>query len=263
MSEQAETQVFNPYAADQMPEGGGLTRDAIVTSAKYVTYPMTRKDGSAVIDDKTKQQSFFSGLRVTAIRVGEEGKEDKYEFSAGKKAKPSPDGELLLDETGKPAKVYKSSNLGKAIEGLRKGGFDPTTLYPRVSVLVGSKITFEGVNKVGADGKPKTHVYEGKTYNDIEWFPVAYKGGAGTRAAGNGAGKSAEDLGAKAEAAVVAAITAAGGAIERKDLIRALGTNLKGDADAVRITALVARADFHEGRPWVFDAATSVLTKEA
>ena len=33
MSEPQTT--FNPYAADQMPEGGGLTRDIVVTSARY------------------------------------------------------------------------------------------------------------------------------------------------------------------------------------------------------------------------------------
>ena len=262
MSEPQTT--FNPYAADQMPEGGGLTRDIVVTSAKYVFYPMTRKDGSPVIDDKTKQQSFFVGLRVEGLSTDPkaEGKVGKYEWSVGKKARPSADGEMLVDESGNPAKVYKTSNLGKAINMLRDGGFDVTTLYPRVSVLVGSKLTLVGVNKVGADGKPKTHICEGKTFNDIEWFPERYNGGAGTRAAaGNGVGKAADELVTKAEAAVVAAIAEAGGTIERKDLIRALGTNLKGDADAVRITALVARQDFHAGRPWSFDG--SKLSLEA
>jgi hypothetical protein len=261
MSE-TQTVVKNPYDTDNMPEGGGLTRDGIVTSAKYVTYPMTRRDGSAVIDERTKQPSYFVGLRLTAIRTGDaknEGKEDKYEFSAGKKAKPSADGELLLDETGAPAPIHKKSNVGRALLALEAGGFDKRTLYPKVSVLVGAKITFGGVDKKGADGKTKTHVYEGKTFNDIEWFPQTYLGGAGSRVASASGSPAADELGAKAEAAVVAAIAEAGGEIERKDLIRALGAGLKGDADSVRITALVARADFHAGRPWTFDPATSKL----
>jgi hypothetical protein len=253
-----QTGFKNPYAADNMPEGGGLTRDIIVTSAKYVTYGLVRKDGSAVIDDRTKQQSVFTGLRIEAIREGGDGKVEKYEWSAGRKARPSADGELLIDEKGELAKVYKTSNLGKAIEGLRAGGFDPQQLYPRVSILVGSRITLEGVNKVDAAGKPKTHTYEGKVYNDIEWFPAAYKGGAGAQAA-TPSGAASDAIEAKAEAAVVAAITEAGGSMERKDLIRALGTSLKGDPDAIKVTTLVARQDFHTGRPWTLDGTALKL----
>lgn len=261
MSEQTSA-VKNPYAVENMPEGGGLTRDIIVTSAKYVTYPMKYKSGEQVIDDKTKQPSFFVGLQIEGLSTDAraEGKTGKYEWSAGKKAKPSADGEQLVNEKGELAPIYKTSNLGKAIEGLRAGGFDPAMLYPKVSALVGAKLTLGGQNKTGADGKPKTHIFEGKTYNDLEWFPQAYNGGAGTRVAGgNGVGKSADELTTKAEAAVVAALAEAGGEIARKDLIRALGTNLKGDVDAVRITALVARADFHAGRPWAFDGQTLKL----
>lgn len=256
----SETQSdFNPYAADQMPEGGGLTREIIVTSAKYVLYPMKFKDGSPVIDKQTKQPSFFVGAQIEAIRVGDtEGKVEKYEFSAGKKGKPSADGEVLLGEDGKPARIYKTSNWGKAVEKLRAGGLQAEVLYPRLSALTGARLTMAGENKIGADGKPKTHEYNGKTYNDIEWFPEKYNGGAGSRAE-VAAGPSADALTQKAEAAVVAILTEAGGAVERKDVIRALGTNLKGDADAVKITTLFARQDFHTGRPWVFDAATSTL----
>lgn len=263
MSETAQV-VKNPYDVENMPEGGGLTRDIVVTSAKYVSYGMTRKDGSPVINDKTKQQAVFTGLRITAIRVGgEEGKEDKYEFSAGQKAKPSPDGELLLNDKGEPAPIYKNSNLGKFNLGLKDCKFPTTTLYPRVSALVGAKLTMGGQDQKDANGKVKTYVgTDKKVHNSIEWFPVAYNGGAGTRAAaGNGAGTSAADLTDKAEAAVVAAIAEAGGSIARKDLIRALGTNLKGDADAVRITALVAKQDFHTGRPWTFDGSTLALAE--
>jgi len=255
--------VQNPYDVDNMLDGGGLTRDGVVVSAKYATYPMRYKDGSAVVDKQTGQPSTFTGLQIVVLRTGDaknEGKQDKYEYSSGKKAKPSADGEMLLDGDGKPAGIYKTSNLGKALAALAKGGFDTRTLYPRVSVLVGAKITFAGVDKIGADGKVKTHTFEGKTYNDVEWFPQTYNGGAGSSAgagavASNGAGAVAE----KAEAAVVAAIVEAGGSIERKDLIRALGTALKGDADAIKVTTLVARQDFHAGKPWSFDGSKLTL----
>ena len=246
----------NPYLAENMPEGGGLTRDIVVTSAKYVMEPMRRKDGSAVTDDKGAQQ-YFIGLRLEGLSTDPraEGKTAKYDFSAGKKARPSADGEQILNEKGEPATVYKNSGLGRAIEGLRAGGFDPALLYPRVSYLVGAKLTLVGSDQKKADGTTKTYVgTDGKTHNSLEWFPQEYKGGAGSRT-GNGAGKTAEDLTAKAEAAVVAAIVEAGGSIERKDLIRALGMNLKGDADAIKITTLVARQDFHNGRPWAFDGS--------
>jgi hypothetical protein len=253
----------NPYDVDNMPEGGGLTREGVVIKARFVTYPMARKDGSAVIDERTGQPSIFTGLRVITLRAGDaknEGREDKYEWSAGKKARVSADGELLLDEKGEPAIIYKSSNLGKALERLAKGegGFDTKTLYPRVSVLEGARLVFEGVNKIGADGKPKTHTYEGKTYNDLDWIPVGYKGGAGSRAgAAGGNGATAEDLAAKAERLVVELLGEAGGSIARKDLIRAIGQ--KGGPDAIKVTTLVARADFHVDRPWTFDGTTLTL----
>jgi hypothetical protein len=251
-------QTFNPYAVDAMLEGGGLTRDIVVTSARYVTYGLTRKDGSPVIDERTKQQSIFIGLRVEAISIdpGREQKPYKYEWSAGRKAKPSADGEQLVQDDGSIAKFYKNSNLGRAIEGLRAGGFDPKQLFPRVSALVGAKLTLEGVNKIKADGSPKTHVFEGKIYNDIEWFPVKFNGWVDNVATKTG---NSADLAAKAEAAVVTAIIEAGGSIERKDLIRALGTSLKGDADAIKVTTLVARQDFHTGRPWTFDGSRLTL----
>lgn len=244
----------NPYLAENMPEGGGLTRDIVVTSAKYVMEPMTRKDGSKVVDDKGNQQ-YFIGLRIVGISTDprQEGRESKYDYSSGKKSKPSADGELLLNEKGEPATVYKTSNLGRAIEGLAQGGFDRATLYPKVSILVGAKITLEGSDQKKADGTVKTYVgTDGKTHNSLEWFPVAYNGGAGSRT-GNGAGKSADELATKAEAAVLSAITAAGGSIERKDLTRALATALKGDADAIKVTTLAATPSFHEGRPWTVE----------
>ena len=76
--------------------------------------------------------------------------------------------------------------------------------------------------------------------------------------AGNGSGNgvAADAVTEKADAAVLAAITAAGGSIERKDLIRAIATNLKGDADAVKVAGLVARADFNAGKGWKADGST-------
>ena len=260
------SEVKNPYAAENMPEGGGLTRQIVVTSARYVTYPLKFKSGEPVIDERTKQPSVFVGLRIEGLSTGDarsEGKVAKYEWSAGKKARPSEDGELLLDEKGENAVVYQTSNLGEAINRLRKGGFDPTLLYPRVSALVGAKLTLVGENKLDAKGKPKTHTYEGKTYNDIEWFPETYHGGAGSltvsAAPATTPGNGVADLTSKAEAAVVAALAEAGGEIERKDLIRALGTALKGDVDAIKITTMVARSDFHSGRPWTVSGTKLTL----
>lgn len=259
--------VKNPYAAENMPEGGGLTRDIVVTSAKYVVEAMKRKDGTPVKNDKG-EQSYFIGLRIEGLSTDPraEGKVAKYDFSSGKKAKPSADGELLLDEKGNPAPIYKSSNLGRAIEALRQGGLDPALLYPKVSHLVGAKLTLAGQDQKDKDGKVKTYTgTDGKTHNSIEWFPQSYNGGAGTRAgngasAGNGAAAS-DAITAKAEAAVLAAIVEAGGSIERKDLIRALGTSLKGDVDAIKVTTLVARQDFHTGRPWTFDGSRLALAE--
>lgn len=262
----SETQTpFNPYAADQMLEGGGLTRDIVVTSAKYIIEQRKRKDGTPVKDDKTGELLYFIGLRIEGLSTDPkaEGKVAKYDFSSGKKAKPSPDGEMLLDEKGNPAKLYKTSNLGRAIEALRQGGLDPALLYPKVSYLVGAKITLAGFDQKDKDGKVKTYVgTDGKTHNSIEWFPEKYNGGAGSRtgaAAGNGAAPDA--IVEKATKAVQAAIIAAGGEIIRKDLIRALGTSLKDDADAIKVTTLVAQQAFHQGKPWTFDGEKLALAQ--
>lgn len=252
-----EKKPFNPYDVDQMLEGGGLTRDIVVTSAKYIVEPMTRRDGSKVVDDKG-QQSYFIGLRLIGLSTDPraEGKESKYDFSAGKKAKPSPDGEMLLDEKGEPARVYKTSNLGKFLEKLAEGGFEIATLYPKVSMLMGAKLTMAGTDQKKADGTVKTYTgTDGKVHNSIEWFPEKYNGGAGSRAEVSGA--AADAVTEKAVAAVVAVLAA--GPTERKDVIRALGTNLKGDPDAIKITTMVARADFHTDKPWTFDGTTLKL----
>ena len=257
----SETQpTFNPYAADQMPEGGGLTREVVVTGISYVRYGMTHKDGSAVINDQTKQQAVFTGVRMDVVSLdpGHEQKPSKHEFSTGKKGKPTADGEQLVNEDGSIARIYQSSAWGAAIENLRKGGFDPQQLFPKISVLRGAKLTLEGSDQKKADGTVKTYKdKEGKVRNSIEWTPAKFNGfgGAGASAtAGNGA-----DLVTKAETAVVAAIVEAGGAIERKDLIRALGMSLKGDVDAIKVTTLVARQDFHTGKPWAFDGSKLTL----
>lgn len=262
MSETQAAGFKNPYDVDNMIEGGGLTREGVVIAAKYVASPMTTRDGAPWVDPKTGKPGFFTGLRLTVLRTGDprfEGKEEKYEYSSGKKGKPSADGELLLDEKGAPLMVHKTSNLGKALVRLKDGGFDTRMLYPRVSALVGARVVFEGVQKVDAAGKPKTHVYQDKVYTDFDWYPSEYKGGAGSAAAGSPAGAAPNALEAKAEAAVVAALTEAGGAMDRKDVIRALGTSLKGDPEAIKVTALVARQDFHEGRPWSFDGTRLAL----
>jgi len=255
----SETQpTFNPYAADQMPEGGGLTREVVVTGISYVRYGMTRKDGSAVINDQTKQQAVFTGVRIDVVSLdpGHEQKPGQHEFSTGKKGQPTPDGEQLVNDDGSIAKIYKSSAWGEAVNALRKGGFDPVQLFPRISVLKGAKLTLEGRDQKKADGTTKTYVAtDGTTRNSIEWVPVKFNGFVqGGAQAVVGAGNDA-DLTIKAEAAVLDALVAAGGTIERKDLIRALGTALKGDADATKVTTLVARQDFHTGKPWTLDGS--------
>jgi len=234
LSEQTQT-VKNPYLADNMPEGGGLTRDIVVTSAKYIVEPMKYKDGSPVKDKKTGEQSYFVGLRLVGLSLDPkaEGKSANYDFSAGKKARPSADGEMLVDQNGNPAPIYKSSNLGRAIEGLRAGGFDPTTLYPKVSILVGAKITLGGSDQKGADGKVRTYTgTDGKVHNSIEWFPVAYNGGAGTRPGSNGAGTTPDELATKAEAAVLSAITESA----RIPAIRSAAWSISAICPALRIS---------------------------
>lgn len=263
------SEVKNPYAAENMPEGGGLTRDVVVTKAAYVIYPMKHGDGRQVINERSGQPAYFVGLQVEGLSTDPraEGKVGKYEWAGPDSAKPSQDGELLLDKDGNPAPITKKSPLGKAIEGLRTGGLDPALLYPKISYLVGAKLTLRGENKIGKDGKPKTHVAKtgpkaGQTFNDIVFFPQSYNGGAGGRVgatAGNGAAPDA--IVEKATKAVQAAIIAAGGEIERKDLIRALGTNLKDDADAIKVTTLVAQQAFHVGKPWTFDGSKLTLAQ--
>jgi hypothetical protein len=261
MSETTQA-VANPYAVDNMPEGGGLTREVVVMDIKHVRYGMTYKSGEPVVDDRTKQQSIFTGVRIDAVSLdpGHEQKPGKYEYSTGRKGKPSADGEQLLNEDGTLAKLYKNSAWGEVVNNLRAGGFDPTQLFPRVSVLKGAKLTMEGRDQKKADGTTKTYIgTDKKVHNSIEWVPTKFngyvQGGAGASAtAGNGA-----DLSAKAEAAVVAALAEAGGSIERKDLIRAIGTALKGDADAIKVTTLIARQDFHANRPWGFEGSTLTL----
>lgn len=236
---------------------GSLTRTGVITGSKFITKLLATKAGQPVIDAKTGQQSFMNVWEVRYIQEGRD-KEQFEEYSFGKTLQPSADGESLVNPTGGPIKLNRDSGMARARNGLKAGGYPIETLHPKISSFVGAKITFTGEAKKDAEGKQKTHTYNGKTYTDYAFYPSKFLGRVGgvTVKAGNGAANGLAD---KTQAAVLAILGTNGGKIDRAGLVTALAKQLAGDAEVNQAIALAVRADFHQGRPWSFDGTSLSL----
>lgn len=237
---------------------GSLTRTGVVTGSKFITKLLVNKAGQPVIDVKTGQQSYINVWEVRYIQEGRD-KEQFEEYSFGKTLQPSADGESLVNPTGGPVKLNKDSGMARARNGLKAAGYPIETLHPKISSFVGAKIVFQGEPKKDAEGKAKTHTYNGKIYTDFAFYPAKFLGRVGVApSAGNGSA-AGNGLASKTEAAILTVLGANGGKIDRAGLVTALAKQLAGDADANQAIALAVRADFHTGRPWSFDGSTLSL----
>jgi hypothetical protein len=275
MTEQvAAAQDYNPFDPENFGHGGGLWDGKTVTITQSVakTQALTKGDGSAVLDEKTKEPVILTALFLTGISDGGDDKERHEEYSAGDKNVAAPDGKGFVDKaTGGLPKFHASSNTGKLLAALKASGFPTQDLFnaatktQHLDKLVGARFVFKGEPKIGKDGKP---LKDKKGYTKTSHLPVKFVGyAAGVAAAkssGNGsvapAPASADALTTKAIGAVTGALAAAGGGkVTRADLVRGLAQSLQGDPDANAIIGLVVRDDFHKGKPWTYDGTHASL----
>jgi hypothetical protein len=263
MTEQVTVAVGNPFDPETFVRGGGLWDGKVVTITGAVakTETLTRADGSAVVDEKTKVPIVQTALFITGIADGGDDKERHEEYSVGDKLVPTPDGEGFAARDGGPAKFHANSNMAKFAAGLKAAGYDLGQLVvdgkQRLSRLIGARFLMKAEAKLGRDGKA---LLDKKGFTKNIHLPLKFVGyaTAGTvaasmapAAAGNGA------VAAKADAAVLAAL--AGGPLSRADLVRTLAQQLAGDADTNAIIGLVVRDDYHKGKPWKYDGTQASL----
>lgn len=275
---QAAAVEYNPFDPSQHATGGGLWdgRTVTVTRVRAQTEPMKKGDGSAVLDEKTKQPVIQTALVVWGIAEGSDDKERYETYGAGEKLVATPDGEGFVSKDGGPAKFHANSGIGKFSAALKGAGFDLGTLIERgadgavrqrLSRLTGARLIFKGEPKMGKDGKP---VKDKNGYTKSSFLPVRFVGYAaqsGTvaqpSAAGNGAAAATgvipgrDALLGKAAGAVLTAL--ATGPLTRAQLITKLAESLKGDTDANAVIGLVVRDDFHKGQPWKYDGTQASL----
>jgi hypothetical protein len=175
----------NPYDPDTAPEPE-FTREGVVTFSKFVTKEFGEGENAW-----TK-----NAWEIRYIQEGRE-KEQFCSLSTGKKAAASADGETLVDPaTGKETRPYKTTAFMKAMDLLKESGFDISSLYPKISSFVGSKVEFVGVPRRDKDGNVKQHEYNGQMYTDYDFYPcrVLESGGAAPQPADDELTKKAEKV---------------------------------------------------------------------
>jgi hypothetical protein len=221
---------------------GGLTRTGTVTFSRFVkkTLPNT----APPIE-----------IRAWEIRYSQDGrdKESKEEYGIGKVLEPSADGETLIAPPGKDAKLNKNAGAVKVRNALKASGFDLALLKDKVSALEGARFIFNGEPKLDKDGKPKTHKYEGKDYQDFVFYPAKFLGFTAAAQAGKAAAGPVKD---EAVATVVELLAA--GPLTRAQLISKLSAKTVGNPNAVAIIGMAVRDDFHTGAPWKRDASGTI-----
>jgi hypothetical protein len=263
----------NPFDDSQFVSGGGLWDGKVVTitSAVAKTAALTRKDGTPVLDEKTKQQVVQTALYITGISDGPGEKERHEEYSVGDKLSPTPDGQGFVDKaTGGAPKFHANSNFAKLLTALKGAGYPVGELYDvatrtqKLGRLVGARLMMKATPKLGKDGKA---IKDQKGYDKAIHLPVQFVGRAAGSVAsasgGNGhaAAAAASPLAAKAEAAVLGVLAAAPDSkLTRADLVRTLAQTLAGDPEANGVIGLVVRDDFHNGKPWKYDGSHASLT---
>lgn len=259
----------NPFDSDNFSHGGGLWdgKTVTITSAVAKTEQLKNKDGSAYLDEKTRQPVYQTATYIKGISDGGDDKERHEEYSVGDKLMPTPDGEGFVSKDGTPPRFHANSNMGKFSAALKGSGFDLSKLVEggrqKLSALVGARFIFKAEPKLGKDGKP---IKDKKGYDKNVHLPVKFVGyaqGGGVRAAapaGNGAAAApAGALDGKATGAVLAALAAGGGKLTRAGLIQSIAQALSGDGDSNAIIGLVVNDAFHKGKPWQYDGKEASL----
>ncbi len=235
-------------------EGGGLLDNVVVdwTEVRFEMFDYGGQSDSGPVP----------ALRVTF--TPEDGEPSDQYFSAGKAEdwEPSKDGTTLV-AVGNAKGINKSCNMAILIHSLIEAGFPEDKIEDDCTVFEGM-ITH--VVRVPAPKRPGLVVRtraDGRTFektnlvvDKIIKLPWE-KSGKRTGATGSTkqeekpeAGETIED---KAVAAVIAAVSGAGGALDKKKLGTVVYGDLKGDPDRSKIVQLIYDDKFlSKNGPWEY-----------
>ena len=253
----------NPFEEENFISGGGLWEGKVVTilSAKTKLDPMTRGDGSAVLNDQGKQV-VKNVLEIVAIADDEEA-ERRETYSAGASLLPTADGEGFLRADGTPGAFHQNCEMAKFAKYIKAGGYDVALLWDKargratVLPLVGARFLMKGEAQHDKDGEIKKNK---KGYTQQKFYPTEFKGFKANVGGGGGSSAPAPgELEAKAVQGVLEVLAESGGKATRAELVRKLAAKLAQDVDGNKVIALVAKADFHKDRPWTVDGTGYTL----
>jgi len=250
--------VTNPYDVDEFDEGGGgLWADKVVqiTSAAFIMEPRTNQDGSPAISTYGKNkgnQIIDRALKLTGLAVDDE-KERWQTYSTGA-FEPTEGGEQCAHPQDPSKRLNKKAKAAVFFGHLANAGFDTSTLFPKISVLVGQRFLFSAVNRLDPDGNT---IKNDAGYLKVDYFPTALAaGGAAVGAvavAQAEAGTVGNGLAELADETILKVLTEAeDGKLTRTALVKAVSKALAGNADSNKVVALVVRQDFHTDKPWTY-----------
>jgi hypothetical protein len=227
----------NTWLDETKDTEGGLTRTGVVTYSQFVRKQVGEYD-----------------IRSWSIRYQQDGREKESfeDYGIGKVLEPSADGETLVAPNGKDAALNKNSGAVKFRNALKASGFDLSLLKEKVSALVGARFVFQGEPRLDKDGKQKKREYQGKTYDEFEFYPVKFLGYTAAAQAKNAA------PGVKDEAVAVVTTLLQDGPLTRAQLISKLSAKLVGNPNSNAIIGLAIRDDFHTGAPWKRDQTGTI-----
>lgn len=236
------------FKPEDFAEGGGLLDNVDVTF-KEVRFVMFDYNGKS-----PEASPALKALLATA-----DGQMEQY-WSAGqaKDWTPSKDGTKLVS-VGSAKQLSKSSNFFIFIKSLIDSGFPADKISDDCSVFDGLQAHVVRIPAPKRDGLAKSgdKKYEDKilTVDQIIKLPwEADKGGGST-------GGGDDDLESDVMGKVMELLPgygAKGVKIDKlaTDVFNALGKEYKSRSAA---TKLVLSADFHDGKPWEFDAGTKII----
>lgn len=249
----------NPFDDETFKTGGGFWDGKQVTITKSYTgiEEMTYADGTPVLGKDKKPIRQVSWILYGIAEDSE--KERKEVYSAGDKVRPTADGKGFESVDGSPVTFHANSNVAKLAKALKTAGYDIGQLFPEgkqdVSKLVGARLAFVAVQKVGQDGKP---LKDKKGYNKNAYYPSAYIGQTGLSAAPAAAGNgAADDVAVEAVLAVLA--EAEGGKKTRIELVRGVTKKLQGKPELFAAVQKVGDDKWHKDKPWKYDGLTASL----
>lgn len=252
----------NPLDDENFTAGGGLWDGKTVTviGSKFTLDPMTYKDGSPVINEKSGQPAIRHVWEIEGIADDEE-KSRRETYSIGGLL-PTADGESFTKADGTIVPLHANSEAAKFSAGIKSGGFDMSTLFDvttgRViaSKLVGARFVFTAVARLDKDGNIKKNA---KGYEQNSFYPTQFVGIKDGVTAPGAAAAPVDDETRKLAVDTVAELLK-GGPLAIAEIVRGVSKALVGNPKVGEVASLILDPSIDAGAPWTRDGATLSLS---